>query len=48
MLYDPQTSGGLFLGVPEPEAAALVAELAGAQIVGHARPLRAKALVVRA
>ena len=48
VLYDPQTSGGLFLLVPELEAAALVAELAGARVVGHARPRGAKALVVRA
>jgi selenide,water dikinase len=37
LLYDPQTSGGLFLLVPETDAAALVAELPGAHAIGHAR-----------
>ena len=37
LLYDPQTSGGLFLLVPESEAGALLAELPEARAVGHAR-----------
>jgi selenide,water dikinase len=37
LLYDPQTSGGLFLLVPEEEAAALLAELPEARAVGRAR-----------
>jgi selenide,water dikinase len=35
LLYDPQTSGGLFLLVPEPEVAALLAELPGARAIGR-------------
>jgi len=37
LLYDPQTSGGLFLLVPESEAGALLGELPEARAVGRAR-----------
>jgi selenide,water dikinase len=37
LLYDPQTSGGLFLLVPESEAGGLLAELPAARAVGRAR-----------
>jgi selenide,water dikinase len=36
LLYDPQTSGGLFLLVPDGESAALLAELPEARAVGRA------------
>ena len=36
LLYDPQTSGGLFLLLPEAEASALLAELPEARTVGRA------------
>ena len=36
LLYDPQTSGGLFLLVPEAETEALLAEQPGARVVGRA------------
>jgi selenide,water dikinase len=47
LLYDPQTSGGLLLLVAEDEAAALVARLAGATVVGRARSAGPRPLVVR-
>lgn len=47
LLYDPQTSGGLLLLVPESEASALVAGLAGACVVGRARGAGERPLVVR-
>jgi len=46
LLYDPQTSGGLFLLVPEADAAALVADLPGARAIGHARPAAGPRLVI--
>ncbi len=36
LLYDPQTSGGLLLFVPEPAVEALLADLVGARVVGRA------------
>ena len=46
LLYDPQTSGGLFLLVPAGETAALVAELPGARVVGRARPPASRRIVI--
>jgi len=46
LLYDPQTSGGLFLLVPEAEAAALLAELPEARAVGRSVPRAAKLIVI--
>jgi selenide,water dikinase len=48
LLYDPQTSGGLLLLVPEAEVPALLAELPGARAVGRALPAGPKLLIVRA
>jgi len=48
LLYDPQTSGGLLLLVPESETAALVAEVEGARVVGRTHPAGPKPLIVRA
>jgi selenide,water dikinase len=47
LLYDPQTSGGLLLLVPEPEVQGLVTRLAGAAIGGRARSAGPRPLVVR-
>jgi hypothetical protein len=38
LLFDPQTSGGLLLLAPEGSAAALLAELPGARLIGRALP----------
>jgi selenide, water dikinase len=46
LLYDPQTSGGLFLLMPEADAAALVADLPGARAIGHARPADGHRIVI--
>ena len=50
ILYDPQTSGGLLMAVPEKEAAALQNELAAlipcAQIIGYAAEKEEYALVL--
>jgi selenide, water dikinase len=46
LLYDPQTSGGLFLLVPEAETAALVAELPAARVVGRAAPRADRMIVI--
>ncbi len=48
LLFDPQTSGGLFLLVPEAETEALLAALAGATLVGRALAPGPKPLIVRA
>lgn len=45
LLYDPQTSGGLLISLPEPDAAALIARLPGAYRLGRVleggpKPLR--------
>jgi selenide,water dikinase len=47
LLYDPQTSGGLLLLVPEDEAPALLETLAGARAIGRALPAGPKPLIVR-
>jgi selenide,water dikinase len=47
LVYDPQTSGGLLLLAPEAEAAAIVARLEGARVVGRARGAGAKPLLLR-
>ena len=47
LLYDPQTSGGLLLLVPEAEKAALTARLEGARVVGRARSKGRHPIVVR-
>ena len=46
LLYDPQTSGGLFLLVPEAEAAALLVELPEARAVGRARARGDRPIVI--
>jgi len=46
LLYDPQTSGGLFLLVGEAEAPALLAELPEARAVGRARARGARRVVI--
>ena len=48
LLYDPQTSGGLLLLVPEAEVASLVAGVEGASVVGRARAAGPRPLLVRA
>ena len=47
LLYDPQTSGGLLLLVPEAEVPALLARVEGARVVGRARSAGTRPLVVR-
>jgi selenide,water dikinase len=47
LLYDPQTSGGLLLLVPEAEVEPLLARVPGARAVGRARSAGARPLVVR-
>jgi selenide,water dikinase len=46
LLYDPQTSGGLLMLVPEAEAAALLAELPEARAVGRARARGERPIVI--
>jgi selenide,water dikinase len=46
LLYDPQTSGGLFLLVGEAEVPALLAELPEARAVGRARARGARRVVI--
>ena len=47
LVFDPQTSGGLLLLVPEQSADALLAELPGARAIGRARERGPRALVLR-
>ena len=42
LLYDPQTSGGLLISLPEVDAAALERSLADAYLVGRVLPRQAK------
>ena len=42
LLYDPQTSGGLLIALPEGDAAALEASLESAYRIGRAVPRREK------
>ncbi|SPF39583.1 Selenide, water dikinase [Candidatus Sulfopaludibacter sp. SbA4] len=44
LLYDPQTSGGLLITLPEADAAKLVAALEGAYQIGRAVPRQPKAI----
>ncbi len=44
LLYDPQTSGGLLIALPESEAAALERALAGAFRIGRVLPRQQKAI----
>lgn len=44
LLYDPQTSGGLLITLPEKDAAALIEELDGAHRLGRVLPRGAKAI----
>ena len=47
LLYDPQTSGGLLLLVPEDQAPALLETLGGARAIGRVLPAGPKPLIVR-
>jgi selenide,water dikinase len=47
LLYDPQTSGGLLLLVPERETAALLRDVPGSQAIGRAVTAVPKPLIVR-
>ena len=47
LLYDPQTSGGLLLLVPDAETPALLDAVAGARAIGRALPAGPKPLIVR-
>jgi selenide, water dikinase len=44
LLYDPQTSGGLLISLPEEDAAELVRSLEGACRIGRVRPREEKAI----
>jgi selenide, water dikinase len=46
LFFDPQTSGGLLLAVPEAEAAALLAEVRPAWAIGRAVPAGVASLVL--
>jgi selenide, water dikinase len=46
LLFDPQTSGGLLIALPEKGASGLLAELPGARRVGRARAAASSALVI--
>jgi len=48
LLYDPQTSGGLLLLVPEPRTRALLDAVPGARAIGRAVAAGPKPLIVRA
>ena len=47
LLYDPQTSGGLLLLVPESQAAAFALDVPAATVIGRALPKAPKPLIVR-
>jgi selenide,water dikinase len=47
LLYDPQTSGGLLLLVPDAEAATMARSVPGARPIGRAVAATAKPLIVR-
>ncbi|MBV8864632.1 MAG: selenide, water dikinase SelD [Acidobacteriaceae bacterium] len=47
LLYDPQTSGGLLISLPEQSAAKLLEELPGAYLIGRVTARKAKPLEVR-
>jgi selenide,water dikinase len=47
LLYDPQTSGGLLLLVPESESEALVRVVGGARAIGMSLPIGPKPLIIR-
>jgi selenide,water dikinase len=47
LLYDPQTSGGLLLLVPQSEAGALVRDVGGARAIGMSLPVGPKPLIIR-
>ena len=42
LLYDPQTSGGLLISLPEQDAAELVRSLEGSRRIGRVRPREEK------
>ena len=44
LLYDPQTSGGLLIALPERDAAALESAIDGAYRIGRVRPRREKSI----
>jgi selenide,water dikinase len=44
LLYDPQTSGGLLISMPEKDAAALLDQLKGAYRIGRVLPRAAKSI----
>ncbi len=48
VLFDPQTSGGLLLLLPQAEALALVDEAPGARVIGRSREETTRPLLVRA
>ncbi len=47
LLYDPQTSGGFLISLPEQEAAGLLEELPGAYLIGRVTERKAKPLEVK-
>jgi selenide,water dikinase len=47
LLYDPQTSGGLLLLVPEAASEVLLRDVEGARMIGRAVPMTQKPLIVR-
>lgn len=47
LLYDPQTSGGLLVALPEMDARVLCGRLSGAVVIGRFEPLQEKAIRLR-